>query len=973
MHLQPATRLHGFTVLTAKPMPEIDGVAYTLVHDKSRARLLYLQNDDVDKSFSIAFKTPPADDTGVFHILEHSVLCGSEKFPVKEPFVNLLRTSMETFLNAMTFPDKTMYPVASTNFQDLLNLTDVYLDAVLHPDIYRKPTIFQQEGWHYELEGGTLACNGVVYNEMKGALSEPSSVLLDELQAALFPDTAYRFESGGTPEGIPQLTYERFLEEHARHYRLDNSYLTLYGDLDIDAMLAFLDERYLSPVADEQAAARAAAGPEAPGPRTVEVQAPVKELGRRREMRTAPENACMALGCVVGTAAEHTRVVAVDILLDAIAGSNEAPLKRALLDEGLADDVSAFLADGLLQPFAVVELRGLHPGASEAFLPVCERELRRLADGGLDHALVEASLSHTEFVMRERDLGVSDGVALSMTALSSWLYDDAQPDAYLRYEDDFAFLREALDTDYFEQLIRSVFLDNGHMAEAEIVPVEEGDDGEAARLAAVEATLDEKARARIAADAEALRRAQTEPDAPEALAALPSLGVADIGAARESTPCELRDDAALPCLVHDLPTRGIVYVYRYFDLNRLPFEDMPYVRILARVLGKLPTARHDAAELDTLVNGRLGSLTFFNENYAPQGDPLGLEPKFVVGASALAERLDDAVALSDEIMLTSDFSDLDKIEDVLGQMRLAMEQGFCASGHSYAIARVASYLLPSGVLASAMSGVEFYRFVKRLLAHFDEEGPRLARRLADVARRLFVDAGTVASFTGGREDYARFLQLGGGTTGRAGAGGRLLAVPEPRVRNEAFIVPTDVAFAAQGARLSDLGYDYDGTWSVTGRVLSYDYLWNEVRVLGGAYGCGFKPSRTGASSFYSYRDPHLDETLARFARAGEWLADFAPTRPEMEGYVVSTVADFDKPVKPRAAARRQDALYFSGRTQADRLRKRDEMLACDEAQVAAHAQAVADVAARRAVCVFGNRRILEESQAGLELVDLLDE
>ena len=420
MDRSPNDQLHGFTVLTRELLTEIDGTAYTLFHKKSGAKLLYLQNSDTNKTFSIAFKTPPADDTGVFHILEHSVLCGSDKFPVKEPFVDLLKSSMQTFLNAMTFPDKTMYPVASTNEQDLLNLTDVYLDAVLHPAIYHKRAIFEQEGWHYELEddleaaegnsvigdavaateaadsSAHLALNGVVYNEMKGALSDPNSVLYDELQAALFPDTAYRFESGGMPRAIPDLTYEQFLDEHARHYRLNNSYLTLYGDLDLDRMLTFLDEQYLSPVADEEAArdrAQAEQGQKPLVPHALRAQAPVVAPDIVRTMATAPENACVGLGYVVGDAAQRTRIVATDILLDALMGSNEAPLKRALLDANLADDIQAFLADSLLQPFVVVQLRGAKPDVAERFRGVFENTLRHIATRGIDPLLIEASLS----------------------------------------------------------------------------------------------------------------------------------------------------------------------------------------------------------------------------------------------------------------------------------------------------------------------------------------------------------------------------------------------------------------------------------------------------------------------------------------------------------------------------------------------------------------------------------------------------
>ena len=570
MDLAQGAKLHGFTVRTAEPLPEIDGVAYTLLHEVSGAKLLYLQNSDENKAFSIAFRTPPADDTGVFHILEHSVLCGSEKFPVKEPFVNLLKTSMQTFLNAMTFGDKTLYPVASTNDQDLMNLADVYMDAVLHPNIYRKRQVFEQEGWHYEVAAAQdgadaadakpqLAYNGVVYNEMKGALSDATSVLYDQLQASLFPDTPYAFESGGTPEAIPTLTYEHYLEEHERHYRLDNSYLTLYGNVDLDRMLAFLDERYLTPVAAEQeqrAQERAAAGLEPLAPRTLDEQVPVCALGVKRTMQTAPENACMGLGYVIGHVRERTRIVATDILLDAIAGSNEAPLKRALLDAGLAEDVQAYLADSVQQPFAVIQLRGLAADAPERLRGVVNDELARLAAGGLDHALVEASLSRAEFVMRERDFGVADGVALTMSALCGWLYDDKLATTYLRYEDDFAYLRKALDEGYFEDLITSVFLNSQHMAEVEIVPIEQADDGESERLAAVAANFTDDDFARVEAEVAKLRELQEAPDSPEALACLPQLTVDDIGPAPAEPAYHLVEGTPVPCVRHYLPTRG---------------------------------------------------------------------------------------------------------------------------------------------------------------------------------------------------------------------------------------------------------------------------------------------------------------------------------------------------------------------------------------------------------------------------------
>ena len=1004
MDLSIDQKLHGFTVRTREELPEIDGTAFVLDHGKSGAKLLYLQNDDTNKAFSISFKTPPADDTGVFHILEHSVLCGSDKFPVKEPFVNLLKSSMQTFLNAMTFPDKTMYPVASTNGQDLLNLMDVYLDAVLHPAIYHKRAIFEQEGWHYELAGDMeadegdavagdavaqteaadgqtrLALNGVVYNEMKGALSDPNSVLYDELQAALFPDTAYRFESGGTPRAIPDLTYEQFLEEHRRHYRLDNSYLTLYGDVDIDVVLAFLDQEYLSPVADEQAAATGIGAEGAPlGPHELALQAPVCALGVAKNMATAPENACMGLGYVLGTARERTRMVAADILIDALMGSNEAPLKRALLDADLADDAQAFLADALLQPFAVIQLKGLKEGAAERFKGVVDDTLRRLADGGLDHALVEASLSRAEFVMRERDFGMADGVALSMAALSGWLYDDDLATSYLKYEEDFAFLRRALEEGYFEQLVREAFLENGHMAEVEVRPVAGDEDAfEAERLAAAEAGMGPQDYERVADEEAALRRLQEEPDPPEALATLPRLSVDDLGEAPEEPAYGLDDGTPVPCLRHRIPTRGIAYAYRYFDLARLSFDELPYVTVLAIALGKLGTAEHTAAEVDTLVQSRLGNLSFFAEVHENPEDRFDLHPVMVVSASSLSENVEDLAALPNEVVLSSDLHDLPKIKDALTQKRVGMEQGFAAAGNSAALARVASYYLPAAVAREQLGGIDFYRFLKDLLDHFDERADGLAAKLEDVANRIFSDDRLTVSFTGSDEDFERFWEAGG-------ALGRFedweattpedvrLDVPAPLPRNEAFVVPTDVVYAATGYDRRLLGLPYSGTWLVASRALSYDYLWNEVRVKGGAYGAGFQATRAGGLRFYSYRDPHLAETVKRFKGAGAWLSAFDPQDGQMDGYVVSTVASLDAPLKPRELARRQDGHFFAHIDEAARLKTRAEAVHARAQDVRSLGAAVTAAAAEDLVCVFGNKDVIAAEGSGLAVIDLLNE
>ena len=955
----------GFTVTRVETVPELPGCAYVMRHDATGARALWLACADTNRSFSISFKTPPADDTGVFHIIEHSVLCGSDRYPVKEPFVNLLKTSMQTFLNAMTFPDKTMYPVASTNVADLENLMGVYLDAVLHPAIYGRPRIFEQEGWHLEAaDDGSLSYNGVVFNEMKGALSDPEDVLYQELTRQLFPDTAYGHESGGNPRAIPTLTYEAFLDAHARHYALANSYTILYGDLDVDRELAFIDERF-----------RDAATREAGAPNPLEAQAPVLPARREARMATAPSNSCIGLSYVLGTAADRVRVLAVDVLLDALCGSNEAPLKRAVLDAGLADDFSAMLVDGVLQPQAMLVLRGLREGAGERFRRLVEDTCRKLAETGIPRDKLEASLAQAEFNLREGDFGgYPDGIALSMLAMSSWLYDDDRPLDYLRYEDALAELKAGLDDGYFERLLRELVCESAHSAEVEIVPVEEGNAAdEAAELERLRATMSEKDVEAVRAEVAALRAEQEAPDSPEALATLPRLGVADVEPPAPE-PEALDVPAPLPCIAHELETHGIAYVYHYFDLRGLDFADLPYVGVLTDLLGKLDTSRHAASDLDTIIETNLGGLDFFTETYARDKDLSYAAPTLVVGASALAEKVEALATLPAEVWGETLFDDLSRVRDILTQRRVALEQYFVSSGHTAAMARANTYFSSAAVTSSAMAGLEYYLFLRDLLASWDERSTELPERLASLAARVFTADAVTVSFTGSADVRERFWAAGG-TLGLRATGDtkKRLVVPAPAPRNEAFLIPSDVSYVvrANGRSARDAGTI--GCWQVATRPLSYDYLWNEVRVKGGAYGCGFRRTSEGLSGFWSFRDPSVDATLARYDGAAEWLAAWDGTPDELEGYVVATVAAHDAPVKPRQMARRQDVARFGDKEPGWRDVVRDEELATTADAVRALAATLADEDVAHGICVFGGREAIEASGLDLQITELVSE
>ncbi|CDD40018.1 putative uncharacterized protein [Collinsella sp. CAG:398] len=1006
--LAPGTTTCGFTVTHVETIEELDADAYVLFHHASGARLLYLACDDENKAFSIGFKTPPANSTGVFHILEHSVLDGSEKFPLKEPFVELIKGSMQTFLNAMTYPDKTVYPVASTNEQDLLNLMDVYMDAVLNPAIYTKRAIFEQEGWHYELdvpEGkplteGTLRYNGVVFNEMKGALSDPMSVLDDAVGAALFPDTAYAFESGGDPRAIPDLTYEEFLDTHARHYNLANSYLTLYGDFaDVRRELAFLDERYLSQenAAGRRIAAERAAGasPAALAPNPLAMQEPTVCDYKRVEMETTPENALVGMGYVIGQALDTFRTVAADVLFDAILGSNEAPVKKAIIAAGLGGNVTSYTSSACQQPYELIILQNARPQAAQEFRNVIENTCRDLVEHGVPRDRLEAVISSNEYALRQRDYGMSDGVVLACEALSTWLYDDDAATDALKYADTYAALREALDGPFFEDLLRELVLESNHCALVELVPVgadagegaeagpadaagteaasgrADAADTEAAKLAKIKASMSTAELQAILGDVAELRRQQEAEDAPEDRAKLPRLHVEDIGDARPDPSCALDEAAPIPCLRHSIPTHRLAYALTYFDLTHVSYAELPYVKVLCRLMQQLPTAQHTAAELDSFIGSNLGFLTFTTEVFQQPNWKLA-RPVLLVSAGALSEKIDALASIPREVWAETIFEDTDRMRDVLTQLKIGMEQTFITAGHQAALGRALSYVSPAAVISEQLGGVDFYRFLRDLLDHFDERTGELCDKLRELQQRIFTSTGTVASFTGSDEDYARYWAAAG-TLGLAPrtAPAKELYVPMPEDKHEAFVIPSDVCYLGQSTDPRALGIATDGSWGVAANALSYGYLWNEIRVKGGAYGCGFRAAADRQLAFYTYRDPAIGPSIDRIAGAGAWLGALDTDRDTFEGYIVSTVSNNDAPVKPYALTKRINGAYFSKRTPGYREQLRSEMLATTPERLRELGSDVAQVAEKAPRCVFGGREIIEASNAGWNVVDLL--
>ncbi len=956
---RPGLELCGFALERIEDVPEIDGEALVFTHEESGLRLLWLANDDIERVFSITFKTPPADDTGVFHILEHSVLDGSEHYPVKEPFVELLKTSMATFLNAFTFPDKTMYPVASTNVDDLENLIDVYFDAVFHPDLHARKEIFEQEGWHFELEDADapLKRNGVVLNEMKGALSDPDDVLYLGVKQALFPHTCYRFESGGDPKAIPSLTYDAYCDTHRRHYRPSNGHAVLYGDLDIERELAFLDARL-----------RALSLPEAGPANPLELQAPTGWVTAKETMATSAENAAVAVGIAFAKSSDRERILATDILLDALAGSNEAPLKRAVLQSGLGREFLAYVVDGCAQPFILFELKGAKPDAAAPFKELLVSELTRAADEGIDRERLAASLASTEFELREGESSYPLGITYSMLSLCSWLYDEDDPLSYIRYEGALEDIKKGLPEGLFEELLGEI-LASEHACTVELAPSAEGaGDAEEAELAAYKAQLSAEEIARIVEETKRLHELQAAPEAPEALATLPRLRVDEIGEARMDP--ELERIEGTPLFVADLETHGIDYVNYSFDLEGLATEDLGVLSILASALGKLPTRRHSAEELDTLVESKLGDLSFAVNSLGLWKRSGEARTVFATYAALLPEHLDDLISLTQEIWLETDFSDLERIRAVLTQTKLWLEQSMVSSGHVVALSRIAARSSHAARIAQHFAGIEFYRELTHLVEHFDEEAGSLAGRLADLAHRVFCTCRLTLADAG---PSARKLWDAGCAKklpeGAPGDGSFAFEHALPEV--EAFSVPAGVAFVSLGGPFENADLAVGGRAIVAAHALSYDYLWKEVRVLGGAYGAGLRCGTSDVAGFYSFRDPSIDPTLQRFRNAASWLETAPLTANDVDGYIVACVGSADKPLRAKALLRRLDTERLSEKPHGARLAQREEILRTTPESLRAFAQPLETLISKAGICCIGDPSLLKASSMGGEIVELI--
>ena len=954
--------IHGFRLLRQTSVKEINAQTYLFEHEKSGARLFFVQADDDNKVFHITFRTPPTDDTGVAHIVEHSTLCGSRKYPLKEPFVELVKGSLNTFLNAMTYPDKTMYPVASRNAKDFQNLMDVYLDAVFYPAMRENPQILMQEGWHYELENpeAPLTYSGVVYNEMKGALSDPDDLLASKLMQALYPDTTYHYESGGDPAAIPQLTQEKFVAFHSKYYHPSNSYIYLYGDLDMDTQLEWLDREYLSHF--DRIAVHSEIAAQAP------FEA-LKEVKTTYPVGAAEETAGKTFVSLAWSIDElsHEQSLGLDVLLHALLDTEASPLRQAILDAQLGKDVDVNYEGDLRQPMVSLTLNGAEPERAAAFKKLVYDKLAEYAEKGLERSLLEASLNIFEFRLREADFGSAPkGLIYGIRIMRSWLYG-GEPEEQLYYEKELAVLRAGLDNGYFTRLIRTCLLGNPHAVLLTMAPSQtlaaEKEKAQAEELAARKAEMSEHDLQQVMDDVKALKARQQSPETPEALATIPLLKLADIRQEPEKLPLAVKEEQGTKVLWSDIDTQGIDYLQLFFNLQAVPQEQIPYVNMLVDLLGAIDTQEESYAELSKAQNLHTGGITYSVTGFTKAGEPDSLQPFFRIKAKALVPKLPKLMALLREILTQSKFEDKKRLRDLLTQAQSSMTLSLQRTAHRIVSSRVSSYFTPGGAFADQGS-LPYYHFLTAFLKDFDASLAKFQQVLPELLARIFRQDNLLVSITCGKEAYAAFAQelpaLQQALAAKAYA-------PEQwhwelKKRNEGFKSSSQVQYVGKGANFLKLGYQYTGTMHVLETLLRYGYFWTKVRVQGGAYGAFTSFNRCGDLFFGSYRDPNLQETLAVFDHTGDFVRHFDCSEREMVKSIIGTMSTVDVPLTPKMKGEAATGLWLRGVSYADRLKARQEILATRPEDIRALADLVDACMQEQAFCVFGSEEKVEAAK-----------
>ncbi|QCX32815.1 insulinase family protein [Caloramator sp. E03] len=955
---------NGFKLIEKRNIEEINSLALLFFHEKSGARLYKLINDDDNKVFSIGFRTPPYDDTGLPHILEHSVLCGSRKFPSKEPFVELLKGSLNTFLNAFTFSDKTMYPFASRNEKDFFNLMDVYMDAVLYPNIYKYPEILMQEGWHYELndKNEEMIYKGVVYNEMQGAFSSAESLLIRRIQQNLFPDSPYGNESGGDPDFIPNLTQEKFIEYHKKYYHPSNSYIYLYGNGDTLKELEFLNENYLKDFD------------------IIEIDSSIKEQKPFDSMKDMvleypitpnedeKDKTFLSLSFVTGKSTDAESHLALNILEHLLLETSAAPLKRALIEEGIGKDVFGQYDSSIMQPVFSIIVKNSNIEMKNKFKDVVFKTLSKLVQEGIDKKLIEASINKKEFEMREaEEEGMPKGLLYDIKLMESWLYDE-NPALHLQYGKIIEKLKENIKTNYFEKLIEKYLLNNTHSLILALVPkkglAEKKVEEIKRKLADIKNNMSEEEIEIVIQQTKSLKKRQEEPDSKENLEKLPLLSIKDINTKAEIIPIEEKSIEGVKVLFHPIFTNKIFYINFLFNTSAVPYDVLPYISLLSDVLGKMSTEKYSYSELAKEININTGGIRFGVDAYQEKESLDKFYPQLIVKSKALSDKIPKLVEFVGEIAGKTDFNDKKRLKEIIQEIKSRSEMRIFDGGHIIASMRVMSYFSKVGAYLEKLSGLSYYKFIVDIEKNFDSMSDVIISNLKKASDIIFNKGNLIISVTCEEKDYSIFKENIGKILNYIG-NKEFKPVEyefELEPKNEGLLTPGNVQYVAKGYNFIKEGYRYTGRMQVLRTILSGDYLWNRVRVQGGAYGGFMRFDRSGNFVFVSYRDPNLKETLNVYNSSFQYLNNFDADKREMTKYIIGTIGRLDYPLTPSGKAERADINYITHLTYEDLQKERNEVLDTTVADIKSFDRLVHDVMKHEYICVLGSETKIKENK-----------
>lgn len=966
--------LAEYEILDEHRVEDVQSDGFILRHKKSGARIAILSNNDDNKVFYIGFRTPPEDETGVPHIIEHTTLCGSKKFPVKDPFIELAKGSLNTFLNAMTYPDKTVYPVASCNDQDFKNLMDVYLDAVFNPNITKYEEIFKQEGWHYELTGkdDELKINGVVYNEMKGAYSSPDEVLSSQIYRSLFPDNTYSKDSGGNPEYIPKLTYEAYLDFYHKYYHPSNSYIYLYGDMDVVERLEWLDKEYLSLYDYKKVNSEINKQPAFDEIKNVEAQYSIT-MDDSQENKTY-----LSYNRVVGDTLDEMLYQAFDVLDYALVSSPGAPVKQALIDAGIGDDVYGSYDAGILQPVFSFVAKNANASQADEFESIIENTLKEVVKTGINKEALLAGINSSEFKFREADFGqFPKGLLFGLNCLDSWLFDDMKPFIHLECLGTFAKLRKAVDTDYFEKLIQEYLLDNTHGSSVTVKPKRglgnEREEALAKELSDYKASLSDEEIKKLIEDTEHLKKYQEEPSSDEDLRKLPMLTRADMK--KNAMPFSNIEDELLDVKVvrHDIESNGIDYISFLFDAGDFAQSELGYLGFFTNALGLVNTEKYSYTDLANATNIYTGGISTGTASHPDIKDRNNFVFKFEVKLKVLEKNLDKALELMEQMLLSSDFTDTKRLGELVAQIKARLQANLSSSGHLVAAMRSMSSFSRYALYQDELKGIAFYRSICRIEKELSESPKSVSDKLAAIAKKLFARNRMLISFTGNNEAYGNakpsLEKVIAGFNKMSAVGNQ--AEVHFNTAKEAFIDASQIQYVAKTGDFICEGYEYTGALRLLRVILSYDYLWINVRVKGGAYGCMNTFLRSGESYFVSYRDPNLSDTLDVYDRIPEYIKSFSPDERDMTKYIIGTFSALDTPMNPEAKGSRSLSAYLEGITYEQIQKERNEILNAQPEDIRRLADLVKAVLKKDSICVIGNENMIKESAGLFENVEKL--